>query len=101
MTILDIVQALLMTGALAVVLSLLAFWIWMLVDCLTKESKEGQDRLVGVPQHRFGDLDPLGGCFCFGHRYPLRAAWGSAVFGGCHRRRPSLTRAQSPVRGGG
>ena len=28
------------------ILSLLAFWVWMLVDCLTKEPKEGGDRLV-------------------------------------------------------
>lgn len=25
-----------------------AFWIWMLVDCLTKEPSEGNDRLVWV-----------------------------------------------------
>jgi len=27
-------------------LALLGFWIWMLVDCLTHESKKGNDRLV-------------------------------------------------------
>ena len=25
-----------------------AFWIWMLIDCLTKEPSEGNDRLVWV-----------------------------------------------------
>jgi len=25
-----------------------AFWIWMLVDCLTNESSEGNDKLVWV-----------------------------------------------------
>ena len=30
----------------AFALPLLGFWIWMLVDCLTKESREGQDRLL-------------------------------------------------------
>jgi len=25
-----------------------AFWIWMLVDCVTKEPSEGNDRLVWV-----------------------------------------------------
>jgi len=23
-----------------------AFWIWMLIDCLTKESSEGNDKIV-------------------------------------------------------
>ena len=30
----------------AAVLSILAFWIWMLVDCLTREPREGNDRLI-------------------------------------------------------
>ena len=25
-----------------------AFWIWMLIDCATRESKEGNDKLVWV-----------------------------------------------------
>ena len=29
-------------------LGALAFWIWMLVDCIQNESKEGNDRLVWV-----------------------------------------------------
>ena len=29
-------------------LAAFAFWIWMLVDCLTKESSEGNDKIVWV-----------------------------------------------------
>ena len=29
-----------------IAVALFAFWIWMLVDCLTKESSEGNDKLV-------------------------------------------------------
>ena len=32
--------------AVAFVAALLGFWIWMLVDCLRNESKEGKDRLI-------------------------------------------------------
>lgn len=48
MTHLDILQLAAMAGALALGLSLLAFWIWMLFDCLVNERKEGSDRLVWV-----------------------------------------------------
>lgn len=32
--------------AATVVLTLFGFWVWMLVDCLTREPNEGKDRLV-------------------------------------------------------
>jgi uncharacterized protein with PQ loop repeat len=35
-------------GMLIVGLLLLAFWIWMLVDCATKESKEGNTKIVWI-----------------------------------------------------
>lgn len=31
-----------------VVLVLLAFWIWMLVDCATKEPSQGNEKLVWI-----------------------------------------------------
>ena len=27
-------------------LAALAFWVWMLIDCLTKEPSEGNDKLI-------------------------------------------------------
>ena len=33
---------------LSFALAALAFWIWMLVDCLTNEPSEGNDKLVWV-----------------------------------------------------
>lgn len=29
-------------------LALLVFWIWMLVDCATKESSQGNDKLIWI-----------------------------------------------------
>jgi len=34
--------------AAAIALVGLAFWIWMLVDCATKESGQGNDKLVWI-----------------------------------------------------
>ena len=34
--------------AVGIGLSALAFWIWMLVDCIQHESSEGNDRIVWV-----------------------------------------------------
>lgn len=31
-----------------VALAALAFWIWMLVDCATKESGQGNDKLIWI-----------------------------------------------------
>jgi hypothetical protein len=40
------VHVLVLFVAVPLILSLLAFWVWMLVDCLTKEEKEGSNRLI-------------------------------------------------------
>ncbi len=29
-------------------LALMAFWIWMLIDCATKESSQGNDKLIWI-----------------------------------------------------
>ena len=29
-------------------LALMAFWIWMLVDCATKESSQGNDKIIWI-----------------------------------------------------
>jgi uncharacterized membrane protein YedE/YeeE len=29
-------------------LALFAFWVWMLIDCATKESSQGNDKLVWI-----------------------------------------------------
>ena len=34
--------------ALAIGLAAVAFWIWMLVDCIRHESSEGNDKIVWV-----------------------------------------------------
>ena len=34
--------------AIAICLSAVAFWIWMLVDCIRHESSEGNDKIVWV-----------------------------------------------------
>lgn len=46
------------------------FWIWMLIDCLTKESSEGNDKLVWVLVVFFGHL--LGAAIYFFVRRPER-----------------------------
>ena len=33
---------------LPVVLLAIAFWIWMLVDCATKESSQGNDKVIWI-----------------------------------------------------
>lgn len=38
--------AVLAVTGLVLVVSLIAFWVWMLVDCLTREPGEGNDRVV-------------------------------------------------------
>ena len=35
-------------------IAVLAFWVWMLVDCITNESSEGNDKLVWVLVILFG-----------------------------------------------
>ncbi len=37
------------TGLILILpIALFAFWIWMLVECLTKEPSEGNDRIIWV-----------------------------------------------------
>lgn len=48
MTLTPIGAALLATGGLVLALSILAFWIWMLVDCVRNEPRDGNDRLVWI-----------------------------------------------------
>ena len=31
-----------------IVLAVFAFWIWMLVDCATKESDQGNDKIIWI-----------------------------------------------------
>ncbi len=40
--------AILIIPALAIAICAVAFWIWMLVDCIKHESNEGNDRIVWV-----------------------------------------------------
>ena len=39
---------LLMLVFVPVVLLLLAFWVWMLVDCATKEPSAGNDKIIWI-----------------------------------------------------
>ena len=42
----DPLNIVLVIFSLAIGLSALAFWIWMLVDCLKNESRQGNDKIV-------------------------------------------------------
>jgi hypothetical protein len=55
---------------LPLALALLTFWIWMLVDCLKHESKEGNDRLVWALVIVFTEL--LGAILYYFMRYKRR-----------------------------
>ena len=46
MTTADLWVVLAVAAGVTLALAVVVFWIWMLIDCLTRESKEGQDRLV-------------------------------------------------------
>jgi len=39
---------LLLFFVLPVVLLAIAFWIWMLIDCATKESSQGNDKVIWI-----------------------------------------------------
>ena len=41
-----LIQIIMLCAFFAVGLLVMAFWIWMLVDCLTHESSEGNDKLT-------------------------------------------------------
>lgn len=71
MTTLGPVEIFLIVLALPIGLSLLAFWIWMLIDCLTRESKAGNDRLVWALVIVFTKL--LGAALYYFIRYRRRA----------------------------
>jgi cytochrome c oxidase assembly factor CtaG len=49
-----------------------AFWVWMLIEAATKESAEGQDRLIWVLIVLFGSL--IGAAVYFFVRRPQRIA---------------------------
>jgi len=49
-----------------------AFWIWMLIDCVTKEPSEGNDRLVWVVVVVFTHI--IGAAIYFFVRRPQRIA---------------------------
>ncbi|MCX6143489.1 MAG: PLD nuclease N-terminal domain-containing protein [Ignavibacteriales bacterium] len=49
-----------------------AFWIWMLIDCATKESSEGNERLVWVVIVVFTHI--IGAAIYFFVRRPQRIA---------------------------
>ena len=44
----ELFTVLLAVLAVGIGLSALAFWIWMLVDCIQHESSEGNDKIVWV-----------------------------------------------------
>jgi len=44
----DPTTTLLIAVTAPIALAALGFWIWMLVDCLNEETKEGNERLVWV-----------------------------------------------------
>lgn len=46
MTSFGIAETLLIATVIPLGIALLAFWVWMLVDCLRREPREGNDRLV-------------------------------------------------------
>jgi len=55
---------------IAISLAITVFWVWMLVDCLTKESSEGNDKLVWAAVIFF--LSGLGAILYYFIRRPQR-----------------------------
>jgi hypothetical protein len=51
-----IFEALFIIVVVAVVVLSIAFWIWMLIDCLTKEPAQGNDKLIWFLVIFFGSL---------------------------------------------
>jgi hypothetical protein len=60
----------LMAGIAIVALAAFALWIWMLIECLTKETDEGNNRLIWVLVIVF--LHALGAILYFIIRRPER-----------------------------
>ena len=44
----ELLQQLLIVVGLSLGLFLLGFWIWMLVECVKREPREGNDRLIWI-----------------------------------------------------
>jgi hypothetical protein len=71
-----ILQTLLVAVALTLALAGVAFWTWMLIDCLTRETKEGQERLVWLVAIALTKL--LGAALYYFLRYRRRMTLGVA-----------------------
>ena len=56
--------------ACTIAIGALAFWVWMLVEAITKEKPESQDRLIWVLVVVLGG--PLGAAIYFFARRPAR-----------------------------
>lgn len=61
-------------GLVALAISLLGtiFWIWMIVDCATKESSEGNDKVIWILIILFTHI--IGALIYFFARRPTRIA---------------------------
>jgi nitrate reductase gamma subunit len=57
---------------LCVVIAIFAFWIWMIVDCATKEPSEGNDKLVWIVIILFAQI--IGALIYYFVRRPQRFA---------------------------
>jgi hypothetical protein len=55
-----------------VVVAIFAFWIWMIVDCATKEPSEGNDKLVWIVIIVFAQI--IGALIYYFVRRPQRLA---------------------------
>ncbi len=56
--------------AIGLVIAAFAFWIWMLIDCLTNEPSEGNDKIIWTVVMVF--LHFLGALLYFFARRPMR-----------------------------
>ena len=63
-----------LVGLVALAISLLGtiFWIWMIVDCATKESSEGNDKIIWILIILFTHV--IGSLIYFFARRPTRIA---------------------------
>ncbi|MBI1175907.1 hypothetical protein GC207_00550 [bacterium] len=61
-------------GLVALAISLLGtiFWIWMIIDCATKESSEGNDKIIWILIILFTHI--IGALIYFFARRPTRIA---------------------------
>ena len=56
--------------SLLIAIAVCAFWLWMLIDCLTKEPSEGNDKLIWAAVIFF--LNGLGALLYYFVRRPTR-----------------------------